>query len=114
MTLPARGALFTPVVGPPEAFGELFPVLGESGGEFILARAFLPRHRAESEDADCCEKRLSHFETSIVRPNLVIRSTGAGLFITAGGHVISGRRSVYYGAHCFIPVRPVNVSRCPL
>jgi hypothetical protein len=41
---------------------------------------------------------------------LVIRSTGAGLFITAAGRVISGRRSVYYGADCFIPVRPVDVS----
>jgi len=41
---------------------------------------------------------------------LVIRSTGAGLFITAAGHVISGSRSVYYGADCFIPVRSVPVS----
>jgi len=32
----------------------------------------------------------------------VIRSTGASLFITAAGHVISGRRSVYCGADCFI------------
>ena len=45
---------------------------------------------------------------------LVIRSTGAGLFITAAGHAISVRRSVYYGADCFIPVRSVDVSRCPL
>jgi hypothetical protein len=30
------------------------------------------------------------------------RSTGARLFITAAGHVISGRLSVYYGADCFI------------
>jgi hypothetical protein len=45
---------------------------------------------------------------------LVIRSTGAGLFITAAGHVISGRRSVYYGADCFIPGRSVDGSRCPL
>src|SRR5690348_2627370 len=33
---------------------------------------------------------------------LVIRSTGASRFITAAGHVISGRRSVYCGADCFI------------
>jgi hypothetical protein len=45
---------------------------------------------------------------------LVIRSTGAGLFITAAGLVIAVRRSVYYGAVCFIPVRSVDVSRCPL
>ena len=30
------------------------------------------------------------------------RSTGASLVITAAGHVISGRRSVCYGADCFI------------
>jgi hypothetical protein len=35
---------------------------------------------------------------------LVIRSTGASLCITAAGHLISGRRSVNYGADCFIPV----------
>jgi hypothetical protein len=41
----------------------------------------------------------------------VIKSTRADLYITTVGHVISGRRSVYYGADCFIPVRPVNESR---
>jgi hypothetical protein len=42
---------------------------------------------------------------------MVIRLTGAGLFFTAAGHGISGRRFVYYGADRFIPVRPVDVSR---
>ena len=45
---------------------------------------------------------------------LVIRSTGAGLFITAARHAISVRRSARYGADCFIPVRSVDVSRSPL
>jgi hypothetical protein len=44
---------------------------------------------------------------SLFVAELVIRSTGAGLFIPATGHVISRRRSVYYGADCFIPVSPV-------
>jgi hypothetical protein len=38
----------------------------------------------------------------------VIRSTGAGLFIAPAGHVISMRRSVYYGADSFISDRPVD------
>jgi hypothetical protein len=44
----------------------------------------------------------------------VVKSTGAGPFITAAGLVISVRRSVYYGADCDIPVRSVDLSRCPL
>jgi hypothetical protein len=44
----------------------------------------------------------------------VIRSTGASFFITAAGLAISVRRSVYYGADCFIPVRSVDVSQYPL
>jgi hypothetical protein len=39
---------------------------------------------------------------------LVIRSTGAGRFIAPAGRVISVRRSVYYGADCFISDRPVD------
>jgi hypothetical protein len=43
----------------------------------------------------------------------VIRSTGSVHFITAAGHVISLRRSVYCCADCFFPVRPVSVLPCP-
>src|SRR6516162_2485468 len=35
----------------------------------------------------------------------MIIATGAGLLITTAGHAISVRRSVYYGADCFLPVR---------
>jgi len=41
---------------------------------------------------------------------LVIRSTGAGLFITTASHALSARRSVYHRADCFIPVGAVDVS----
>jgi len=56
---------------------------------------------------------------------LVIRSTGAGLFITAAGHVISGAglsitapialfrsvRSTYHGVRCLLPCDPHQLKR---
>ena len=60
--------------------------------------------------------RVSHPDAPVAPSiaELVIRSTGAGLFITAAGHAISARRSVYHGADYFILVRSVDVSPCPL
>jgi hypothetical protein len=52
----------------------------------------------------------THSSACLSFVELLIISTSAGLFITAAGHVISGRQSVYFGADCFIPVRSVDVS----
>jgi hypothetical protein len=45
---------------------------------------------------------------------LVIRSTGAALFVTAAGRINSVCRSVYYGIDRFIPLRSVDESGWPL
>jgi hypothetical protein len=64
---------------------------------------------------------IAHFEAA----ELVIRSTGAGLFITAAGHVISGAglsitapialfrfaRSMYHGVRCLLSFDPHPLKR---
>src|SRR5262249_46237558 len=66
--------------------------------------------QAECSRGGASPRRHSHSseQLTISSAQLVSRSTGASRFITAAGHVISGRRSDYYGADCFISAgRPI-------
>src|SRR5438270_8977242 len=59
--------------------------------------------RAANDFRIASPRSIAMLLSALSAAELVIRSTGAG-------HVISGCGSVYHGADCFIPVRPIGLS----